>query len=88
MEKIITLKFTNYYVTGEVDVILWDGSEGYLGMKPYYVDSLDDETLIDGINDNGFGVQDIVSARLTIFENYSGYKSYLTEKDFDLVELD
>jgi hypothetical protein len=76
-KKTVTLEFKNYLVKGIVHCINWDGSEGFVDMKPYYVNSLDIEEILSGVNDNGFGCMYINSVDIQMYECYEGFTEYL-----------
>lgn len=77
MEKTITLKFTDYVIMGNVVCNMWGGGQGEIDMESYHVNSIDDLTeIIDGVNDNGFGVESYEEAYIKIYENYEGHLVY------------
>ena len=55
----VVLKFKGFKVTGTTFVTCWGGGSGNIGLKPFSLDEVTDETLLDNLNDNGFGVQSI-----------------------------
>jgi hypothetical protein len=73
MAKSVTLKFTNYRVTGVADVTMWGGGRACIEMTPFTVDKLDKETLLEKINDGGFGVERINGAVCDVSENFEGH---------------
>lgn len=77
MTKTITLEFTNYVVKGVSDVTPWGGGEACIQMDSFQVKSIDKKTLLENINDGGFGVESINGAICDIYENYSGTLRFL-----------
>lgn len=71
--KTITLKLTNYQVTGNATCTYWDGDRFTIPMKSYHVNSLDMDEILKGANDNGFGCRSIDEVEFHIYENYEGY---------------
>lgn len=76
--KTITLKKTGYYVTGVSDLTMWGNDPGCISMKPFLVKDIKKKTLLENINDNGFGVQSINGAICDIYEDYEGTHRFLT----------
>ena len=73
----VVLKFTGFKVTGTAFVTDWVGYNGNIGMKPFTLNEVTDETLLDNINDNGFGVQSIDGAACDIWLLYGNdYKVF------------
>lgn len=84
MKKELTLQFTDYVIKGTADLTLWDNNNASITMKAFKTKNIKPETLLKGINDNGFGSQNINGAICDIFENYEGtlrYKSTITVGD-------
>lgn len=73
MAKSIKLNFTNYRVAGVADVTMWGGGRACIEMTPFTVDKLDKTSLLEGINDGGFGVQSINGAVCDVSENFEGH---------------
>ena len=80
--KTKTLKFSGYVIKGIADLTLWGGDNASIQMKPIYLDEKqfdinNPETLMEHLNDNGFGVQSINGALCEIYENYEGYTEFI-----------
>lgn len=73
MAKSIKLNFTNYQVSGLADVFMWGGGRACIEMTSFTVANLNKETLLEKINDGGFGVESINGAVCDVFENFEGY---------------
>jgi hypothetical protein len=73
----ITLKFTNYYVTGVADLSLWGGGNAAIVMEPFTVENPNKSTLLKNLNDSGFGVESINGAVCDIYKNYEGHNVFL-----------
>ena len=73
------MEFTDYVVKGIALIKLW-GSDipAYIDMKPYHINDLSETEILFGINDGGFGCEQIIKAEIFIYENYEGYDKYLT----------
>ena len=81
MSKKLELNFTSYAVGGIAEIRLWGGGTATIDMAKYYLDDLDNEQeLIDGINDNGFGCESIIGAQVELYENYEGRLVYLESR--------
>ena len=76
-EKALTLKFTGYTIKGVSDLNPWGGGNACIEMRPFNVRFISKESLLDNINDNGFGVKSINGAICDIYENFQGYLKYL-----------
>lgn len=83
-KKTITLEFTDYVVTGTAYLTLWGGDKGSIPMKPYHINSLDENEIKKNANDNGFGCQSIDSIEVDIYENYEGYKVFLESRTIEI----
>ena len=87
MEEPIVCKFVNYRVEGEVAILDWYDSIGTIRMHGFDVKS--EEEIPAMINDAGFGAQDILAARLTIFKVYEyGAKAFWKHIELNLKEPD
>lgn len=73
MSKSIKLNFTNYRISGVADVTMWGGGTACIEMTPFTVEKLDKTSLLEGINDGGFGVQSINGAVCDVSENFEGH---------------
>jgi len=73
MAKSVRLKFTNYKVSGLADVFIWGGGRACIEMTPFTVTNLNKETLLEKINDGGFGVERINGAICDVSENFEGH---------------
>jgi hypothetical protein len=76
-QDILTLKLTGYTVKGTADLTPWGGGNACIEMAPFNVKRIDKRTLLNNINDNGFGVQAINVAICDIYKNYEGTLQYL-----------
>ena len=78
-KKELRLEFTDYVVKGIALIKLW-GSDipAYVDVKPYHINDLSETEILSGINDGGFGCEQIIKAEIFIYENYEGYEKYLT----------
>jgi hypothetical protein len=74
--KKITLNLSGYRIKGVADVTPWGGGNACIEMSPVKLRKLDKESLMDHVNDNGFGVQSINGAILDIYEDYEGILRY------------
>jgi hypothetical protein len=74
-EKEITLAKVGYHCEGTATLNLWGGGVGKIEMKPFKVKHL--REIKEGINDNGFGCRDIVSASVDIFNDYGECKRFI-----------
>ena len=68
--KSITLNLTNYECRGTADVSMWGGGRASIGMDKFNVSHL--REIKDGINDGGFGVENINGAIVDIYRNFEG----------------
>jgi hypothetical protein len=73
----LTLKLTGYIIKGFSDLSLWGGGNACIEMDAFNVDNIDEKTLLDNINDAGFGVEKINGAICDIYENYQGTLKYI-----------
>lgn len=74
MTKKIVLERVGYRITGRAAVTLWGGDRGYIEMKSYVIPELTKEKILDGANDNGFGVYSIDGLEVYVHEMYeNGY---------------
>ncbi len=74
--KTLTLKKTGYTIKGVSDLTMWGGGNGCIEMKPFEVKDIKKKTLLENINDNGFGVESINGAIFDIYENFEGFLKY------------
>ena len=81
----LNLDFTDYLVTGEVEVTFWDNTCGLLQMKPFNIEDPND--IPKHINDGGFGTQSIDKAYVTMYENYQGYYTNPKELKYEGCQL-
>ena len=72
-EKELTVELLHYEVSGIALIRDWSGNVGTIEMKPYSVKSWSDAG--EGINDNGFGAQEILGAKLHVYAAYGPKKS-------------
>ena len=79
MENIISLKFCGFACKGSAKLNLWGGGSGTMMMSPWNVNSNDCNslfsnsilnTIMDGINDGGFGCESIASAEIDVYGIY------------------
>lgn len=71
--KTLTLGMTGYIVKGVSDVEMWGGGNGCIEMDGFRVrGKIEEKTLLESINDGGFGVQKINGAICDIYEDYEG----------------
>jgi hypothetical protein len=75
--KTLTLKKTGYTVKGTTDLTLWGGGNASIEMTNFEVDNIDKKTLLENLNDNGFGVEKINGAVCDIYENFEGTLKFL-----------
>jgi hypothetical protein len=75
--KTITLKKTGYYIQGQADLSLWGGGNASIEMTPFKVKDIKEKTLLENINDAGFGVEEINGAICCIYEDFEGTHKYL-----------
>ena len=73
----ITLQFTTYVIKGVAVLIDWYSQRGYIPMKTFNLDNIDDKTIEENLNDNGFGVQSIEGAIVDIYKSYEGHLQYM-----------
>ena len=78
--KNLTLKFTDYYITGTADIRPWGGGNACIRMDPFHIKKIDKKTLMENINDGKFGVEKINGAICEIYKNYEGTHKYLCHK--------
>jgi hypothetical protein len=71
----ITLEHTGYTVKGVATIALWGGGQGSIEMKTSFIPKkeLSRTSLMGCINDNGFGCEAIIGARIWVYDNY-GYE--------------
>lgn len=83
MRDTITLEYTGYVVSGTAYLTMWGGGEGTIEMQSYWTADIEEVTVLEGINDNGFGVQSIDGADCFIEKVYGGsYREYMGEMVF------
>ena len=72
MDKTVTLKHIGYLITGEVEVVFWDGDVGFVQMDQTEIPTgkFSKDTLMCSVNDGRFGVKKILSANLRILDLY------------------
>jgi len=75
--KTLTLKLTGYTIKGISDLSLWGGGNACIEMDAFTVDNIDEKTLLNNINDAGFGVEKINGAICAIYENYEDTLKYI-----------
>ncbi len=75
MER-LTLKRTGYTVKGISDLTPWGGGNACIEMSPFEVKNIRKITLLNNINDNGFGVEHINGAICNIYKNFEGVLRY------------
>lgn len=92
-QKQVTLDLTDFYVTGIAKIAPWMGPDGFIGMKPFHVNSYITQNLLPKMNDNGYGAQHILGAVFYVYRNFEGYHvpedtivHCLKEEDMDQVE--
>ena len=83
-KKTITLEFSHYVIMGTAYLTLWGGDKGEIPMQPYRIDSLTEDEIKKGANDNGFGCQSIDKIEVDIYENYEGYTVYLESRAIEM----
>lgn len=71
-EDKVTLELDGYMVAGDAIVQLWGGGKGTIAMKPTYItrENWCRRTLLESINDGGFGCEEILSAKVWIYKCY------------------
>lgn len=78
-KKELKLKFTDYVVKGIASIKLCGIYQPMLiDMIPYHINGLSGTEILSGINDGGFGCEQILESEIDIYENYEGYEKYLT----------
>ena len=70
--KELSLDHRGYTISGVVKVKLWDGNEGWIGMKDTFIpaDQLSHNTIKRCVNDGGFGCRSILKAEIDICDTY------------------
>jgi hypothetical protein len=76
MDKTLILHLTGYTIKGIADLTLWGGSNACIEMRPYIVGNKHRKTILDNLNDNGYGVEAINGGICDIYENYQGTLQY------------
>ena len=78
-KKELRLEFTDYVVKGIALIKLWGIYQPmFINMIPYHINGLSETEILSGINDGGFGCEQILEAEIDIYENYELYEKYLT----------
>jgi len=85
--KTITLKKTGYIIKGVADLTLWGGGNACIPMKPFALKDIKEKTLLDNLNDNGFGVESINGGICDIYEDYEGTLRYYKTIEIGKVSL-
>ena len=99
IKKEIVLQHTGYVLKGISALTMWGGGEGTINMKPFGLDKLGLHAIIEGINDNGFGVESVDGAIVDVYIDYSGtlvyhdsilinIKNRLSQKQIDMLYED
>ena len=81
--KVLKLNQIGWYFEGEADLLLWGGGEGSIEMTPWkMLDQFSEEEMMRGINDGGFGCQEITAAMISVYRLYE-HNLKLHEDDFE-----
>ena len=85
LTKTKLVKMTGYRIQGIAKIRDWYFNQGYIPMTPYSIDELNNEEVISGINDSGFGCESLLGAKVDIYEQYEyGVLEYLETRYYDL----
>lgn len=85
--KQLTVKQIGYEIRGELLVEFWEGGEGWIEMKPFILTELTDENILNGLNDDGFGVRSYIEASIDIYELYQrGVTEFVESKYVDAIK--
>lgn len=74
----VMLPFEGYVIEGEAMLNLWGGGQGTVDMKCWFIpkDKWCRATLLEGINDGGFGCQSIEWADVWIYKTYGEFSPH------------
>ena len=91
----LTCQFTHLQVRGYCKIRAWGGAEGLILMTPFNISEKDvrEKNMIDlvkaGVNDAGFGAQDILSFHAMIDACYEhGAREYMIDEIFYNLQKD
>lgn len=72
--KSVSLPLRGYQVRGSVKGFAWDGTKGWIPMRPYLVHGYSMKDVLPGLNDGGFGLESVTEAWVKVFAIYGSHK--------------
>lgn len=70
--KTLILQRTGYVIKGVSDLKPWGGGNACIEMSAFKTKTIQVKEIMQGINDNGFGVEKINGAICDIYEDFEG----------------
>jgi hypothetical protein len=70
--KTLMLRRTGYVIKGISDLTPWGGGNACIAMRAFKTKTMQAKEIMQGINDNGFGVEKINGAICDIYEDFEG----------------